>query len=234
MDWYTKQNDKIIGGQTNRPKDWLLDWPTDRQTCKWSTDRRTQRLTECQIDKLENSKTDKPSDRHTNKTTPWLTKWQIDSLKFHTGRPMNWKPDWSTMLNRHIHISDFINWQHWLNGQWELLDSIIDNSVPDRLRLFSFFLQVVILAKLYTKEQNKNTAINKFKKVLQNRDQWFNSQPFPSSESGEDAFVKCHDTASAQVHCPERWKALQSWIKNTYRVRTVTVYLPFDGLRRVY
>ena len=92
------------------------------------------------------------------------------------------------------------------------------------MRLFSFFLQVVILAKLYTKEQNKNTAINKFKKVLQNRDQWFNSQPFPSSESGEDAFVKCHDTASAQVHCPERWKALQSWIKNTNRVRKATVY----------
>ncbi|RMX39595.1 hypothetical protein pdam_00004022, partial [Pocillopora damicornis] len=66
-------------------------------------------------------------------------------------------------------------------------------------RLSELYRKVVILAKLYTKEQNKNTAINKLKKVLRNRDQWFNNQPFPSSESGEDAFVMCHDTASAQV-----------------------------------
>ena len=82
----------------------------------------------------------------------------------------------------------------------------------------SFFPQAVNLAKLYTKERYKTTAINKFKKVLQNPDMWFNSRPFPSNENGNDAFIKCHDATSAQANCPERWKALQKWIKNTNNV----------------
>jgi len=46
----------------------------------------------------------------------------------------------------------------------------------------------------------------------------FNSKPFPSNESGNDAFIKCIDSKSAQAYCPERWKAMQLWIKNTDKV----------------
>ena len=82
-----------------------------------------------------------------------------------------------------------------------------------------FLLKAVDLAQTYTRESDNITAVNSFKAVLRDTDMFFNSQPFPASESGNAAFLKCHNTKSAQEHCPERWKAMQEWIKNTVEVR---------------
>ena len=82
----------------------------------------------------------------------------------------------------------------------------------------SSFPQAVEVAKLYTEEQSETVAVDKFKEILRNSDMWFNSEPFPSSESDEDAFVKCRDAESAEEYCPERWKAMQKWIKNAIDV----------------
>ena len=77
------------------------------------------------------------------------------------------------------------------------------------------------MAKLYTQEQNETAAVNNFKSVLRNPDRWFNSQPFPINESGNDAFINCYEPISAQANCPQRWNAMQKWINNTFDVSGV-------------
>ena len=74
------------------------------------------------------------------------------------------------------------------------------------------------MAKQYTEEQDEVLALNQFQSALRNADKSFNSKPFPSNESGDLAFVKCADPQSAQAYCPERWKAMQLWINNTFEV----------------
>ena len=44
---------------------------------------------------------------------------------------------------------------------------------------------------------------------------YFNDRPFPDKESGNEAFVKCFDDKSAEEHCPERYKAMKTWVENT-------------------
>ena len=89
------------------------------------------------------------------------------------------------------------------------------------------------MAKLYTEERSETVAVNKFKEVLRRSDMWFNSQPFPSSESGDDAFIKCRDPTSAQEHCPERWNAMQKWITNTIDVSYALYKNPLSVARNL-
>ena len=74
------------------------------------------------------------------------------------------------------------------------------------------------MAKSYTGEETDALAVAAFQQVLQHANMSFNSKPFPSNESDNNAFIKCFDPKSAQAYCPERWKALQLWIKNTVKV----------------
>ena len=74
------------------------------------------------------------------------------------------------------------------------------------------------IAKKYTNEQVNTTAIDRFKDVLRRPDMSFNNKSFPSNESDNNAFIKCTDDESAQKFCPQRWKAMQAWIKNSVEV----------------
>lgn len=50
-----------------------------------------------------------------------------------------------------------------------------------------------------------------FKLQLDAADQWHNTAPFPANESDERAYKACHDPASAKIHCPQRWAAMEKW-----------------------
>lgn len=82
-------------------------------------------------------------------------------------------------------------------------------------RLDELYEQAVDIAKKYTNEQVNTTAIDRFKDVLRRPDMSFNNKSFPSNESDNNAFIKCTDDESAQKFCPQRWKAMQAWIKNS-------------------
>lgn len=47
---------------------------------------------------------------------------------------------------------------------------------------------------------------------------FFNAQPFPANESGEDAFFLCTAEQRSRLFCPTRWKAMQKWIETTSEV----------------
>ena len=105
------------------------------------------------------------------------------------------------------------------------------------------------MAKLYTEEQQEHVAVDKFKEILGNPNMWFNSRTFPTSESDEDAFIKCSDSESAEEFCPKRWEAMQKWMENTKDVRNekpinsslarkypifLTRYKPVHPLEQIY
>ena len=105
------------------------------------------------------------------------------------------------------------------------------------------------MAKLYTEEQQEHVAVDKFKEILGNSNMWFNSRTFPTSESDDDAFIKCSDSESAEEFCPKRWEAMQKWMENTKDVRNekpinsslarkylifLTRYRPVHPLEQIY
>ncbi|XP_078384992.1 uncharacterized protein LOC144667449 [Oculina patagonica] len=81
----------------------------------------------------------------------------------------------------------------------------------------ALYRQAVTVAKQYTGEENEVLAVSQFQTALRQPDMPFNSKPFPSNESGDVAFRKCIDPKSAQAYCPQRWKAMQAWINNTFQ-----------------
>ena len=66
------------------------------------------------------------------------------------------------------------------------------------------------MAKLYTEEQQEHVAVDKFKEILGNSNMWFNSRTFPTSESDDDAFIKCSDSEKGEGILPQ---ALGSYAK---------------------
>ena len=84
------------------------------------------------------------------------------------------------------------------------------------------------MAKSYTGEETEELAVPAFQQVLRHPDMSFN-KPFPNNESGDNAFIKCTDPKSAQAYCPERWKAMQLWIKNTVKVSMRYQYKGIDN-----
>lgn len=80
--------------------------------------------------------------------------------------------------------------------------------------LFLFRLlvcQVYKIAKLLTRINKRSRAVEAFKHQLDAADQWHNTAPFPANESDEHAYKACHDAASAKIHCPQRWAAVEKW-----------------------
>ena len=74
------------------------------------------------------------------------------------------------------------------------------------------------IAKQYTRHNNNDTAVLKFKEVLLGDGISFNSEDFPEIESNEDAIVKCRNAKLAEKNCPKRWRVMQEWIKSTEKV----------------
>lgn len=74
------------------------------------------------------------------------------------------------------------------------------------------------LAKEYWGINDDTRARDLFISEIKRRERYFNMLPFPSEESNENAFIKCFDADSAKKHCPQRWKAMQDWIKSTQKV----------------
>ena len=62
-----------------------------------------------------------------------------------------------------------------------------------------------------TRINKRSRAVQAFKLQLDASDQWHNTAPFPANESDERAYKACHDPASAKIHCPQRWAAVEKW-----------------------
>ncbi len=90
------------------------------------------------------------------------------------------------------------------------------------------------LAKEYTGIKNNNTAIERFIQEVQGEDMYFNDKPFPAKESGNEAFINCYDTKSAEASCPERFKAMNAWIANTEKASNWENMLYSDSWRRQF
>ena len=74
------------------------------------------------------------------------------------------------------------------------------------------------MARQVTGENDNNTAKNKFMKILNNSDMFFNDVTFPPQESNETAFKLCCRSEDAQKNCPNRWRAIQQWFKEAREV----------------
>lgn len=88
-------------------------------------------------------------------------------------------------------------------------------------KLEALLSEVKTLAKQYTGLKNEDQAVIKFREVLKSRDMFFNRDPFPDDESGDEAYIKCADHVGARAFCPVRWRALQKWINYTKQVAEV-------------
>ena len=75
------------------------------------------------------------------------------------------------------------------------------------------------LVRDYTGESDDTKARDSFIREIQADDKYFNERSFPSNESDGNAFIKCTDAESAKLYCPQRWKAMQAWIKNINEVK---------------
>ena len=82
-----------------------------------------------------------------------------------------------------------------------------------------YFKQIVKIAKARTNEKNDSKAIEKFRSQLES-DEFFyaveNETKYPES------YMKCYDTETAKLHCPQRWKAMNRWRQSA---QAVSAYL---------
>lgn len=93
------------------------------------------------------------------------------------------------------------------------------------------FFQAVQVAKEVTNITDDNaTAIKTFRKILHSQDMYFNKDPIPANEMGEEAFKKCSNIADAERNCPKRWEALQKWFKEARMVSQSWPPGPAPGL----
>ena len=88
------------------------------------------------------------------------------------------------------------------------------------------------IAKEVTGENDNHTAITKFRAILNSSASYFNAEPIPKNESGEEAHKKCSDIEGAKKYCPKRWAAIQLWFaesrKAGFSVRRM--FLEFEPL----
>lgn len=82
-------------------------------------------------------------------------------------------------------------------------------------QLKKFYPQAVEVAKQVTGDQNETEAVKKFKKILSSPDNFYNKEDFPANESDDQAHRRCRSVEGAKKYCPVRWKALQSWFRDT-------------------
>jgi len=73
--------------------------------------------------------------------------------------------------------------------------------------------QILSLAKRITGKQETKAAVKEFKTNITSQDMYFNKDPLPANETGEQAFKLCNSVAGAMRFCPKRWETLQKWFK---------------------
>ena len=99
--------------------------------------------------------------------------------------------------------------------------SLPESSLYKHLQLFAIGSpQAVEVAKQVTGDQNETEAVKKFKKILSSPDNFYNKEDFPANESDDQAHRRCRSVEGAKKYCPVRWKALQSWFRDTRIVRS--------------
>lgn len=86
------------------------------------------------------------------------------------------------------------------------------------LLFVTFFTQILSLAKKITGKQDTKTAVKEFKTNITSQDMYFNKEPLPSNETGEQAFKLCNSIEGAMRFCPKRWETLQKWFKASREV----------------
>ena len=89
----------------------------------------------------------------------------------------------------------------------------------------TFGAQILSLAKRITGKQDTNAAVKEFKTNITSQDMYFNKDPLPANETGEQAFKLCNSVAGAMKFCPKRWETLQKWFKASREVISNLVFL---------
>ena len=74
------------------------------------------------------------------------------------------------------------------------------------------------MARQVTDENDNKTARERFVRILNNSDMFFNNMSFPPQESTKMAFKLCSSVDNARRYCPNRWHAIQQWFKETREV----------------
>ena len=74
-----------------------------------------------------------------------------------------------------------------------------------------------------TGESDNQTAIRKFKEILNSSASYFNEEPFPEIESNKEAYRKCSDIEGAKKYCPKRLAALELWMAESRKAGFVTL-----------
>ena len=83
------------------------------------------------------------------------------------------------------------------------------------------------LAKEVTGENDNQTAITKFRAILNSSASYFNAEPIPKNESDEEAHKKCSDIEGAKKYCPKRWAAIQLWFAESRKAGFLFVTCTF-------
>ena len=87
-----------------------------------------------------------------------------------------------------------------------------------------FVLQVVEVARQVTGKSVNETAITKFREILNSSASYFNEEPFPANESNKEAHRKCSDIEGAKKYCPKRWAALELWMAESRKAGFIINY----------
>ena len=79
-----------------------------------------------------------------------------------------------------------------------------------------------------TGENDNQTAITKFRAILNSSASYFNAEPIPKNESDKVAYRRCNNVEGAKKYCPKRWAAIQLWFaesrKAGFSVRRMYVF----------
>lgn len=78
--------------------------------------------------------------------------------------------------------------------------------------------KILSLAKKITGIEDTKAAVMEFKKNISSQDMYFNKEPLPANETGEQAFKLCNSIEGAMKFCPKRWETLQKWFKASREV----------------
>lgn len=76
--------------------------------------------------------------------------------------------------------------------------------------------QVKIIAKSLMSEKNASKAIEEFRVHLQTRQFFYDNDN--KTRKLEQTYLECYDDASAQKHCPRRFKAMSKWLRSAKQV----------------
>ena len=84
---------------------------------------------------------------------------------------------------------------------------------------FFSFLKVLNLTRHVTLENNTHKAKEKFIKILNRSEMFYNKEEIPENESNETAHKLCSSISGAKKYCPVRWNAMQNWFAHAREVR---------------